>query len=134
VTNNNGVPTSGFQCNACNTHTAQVSDDDGGFLRIFVGQYYSCGTTPALTPVPAASATPTFYFAEGFTGNGFTETLSLFMPRQSGTATIDYFLKAGHIDLRPIDGRPGGGRERQRRRGLQPGGVGPGHAPGPGGR
>ncbi len=97
VTNNNGVPTSGFQCNACNTHTAQVSDDDGGFLRIFVGQYYSCGTTPALTPVPAASATPTFYFAEGFTGNGFTETLSLFMPRQSGTATIDYFLKAGHI-------------------------------------
>ena len=97
VTNNNGVPTSGFQCNACNTHTSQYSDDDGGFLRVFVGRYYSCGTTPAFTPVPPAATTPTFYFAEGFTGTGFTETLSLFMPKQSGTAAIDYFLKSGHI-------------------------------------
>ena len=97
VTNNNGVPTSGFQCSACNTHTAQFADDDGGFLRIFVGQYYSCGTTPAFTAVPAAAGTPTFYFAEGFTGTGFTEGLSLFMPNQSGTATIDYFLKGGHV-------------------------------------
>ena len=96
VTNNNGVPTSGFQCNACNTHVSQFSDDDGGYLRLFVGQYYSCGT-PTFTAVPPAASTPTFYFAEGFTGNGFTETLSLFMPKQSGTATIDYFLKGGHV-------------------------------------
>ncbi len=41
VTNNNGVPTSGFGCSACNTHVSQVADDDGGFLRIFVGQYYN---------------------------------------------------------------------------------------------
>ncbi|TME57701.1 MAG: glycoside hydrolase family 18 protein, partial [Chloroflexi bacterium] len=33
-----------------------------------------------------------FYFAEGFTGGGFTETLSLLMPNQGGVATIDYYL------------------------------------------
>jgi hypothetical protein len=42
VTNNGGAPTTdtlGY-CNACNAHTSTVSDDDGGFLRTFVGQYY----------------------------------------------------------------------------------------------
>jgi len=33
-----------------------------------------------------------FYFAEGFTGPGFKETLSLLMPSDDGTATVDYFL------------------------------------------
>jgi hypothetical protein len=37
----------------------------------------------------------TFYFAEGYTGSGFTETLSLLMPNQSGVATIDYYLEGG---------------------------------------
>jgi hypothetical protein len=43
VTNNGGVPISdtlGY-CNACNTHVSTVADDDGGFLRVFVGLYYS---------------------------------------------------------------------------------------------
>jgi hypothetical protein len=43
ITNNNGAPTTdtlGY-CNACNTHTSTVADDDGGFLRVFVGQYYA---------------------------------------------------------------------------------------------
>ena len=34
-------------CNACNTHPSTVADDDGGFLRVFVGQYYA-----ASTPLP----------------------------------------------------------------------------------
>jgi outer membrane protein assembly factor BamB len=38
----------------------------------------------------------TFYFAEGFTGTGFTESLSLLTPSQSGTATIDYYTEQGH--------------------------------------
>jgi streptogramin lyase len=46
--------------------------------------------------VKPARATPTtFYFAEGYTGAGFTETLSLLMPKLSGTATIDYYLEGG---------------------------------------
>ena len=43
VTNNGGVPTTdtlGY-CSACNTHTSTWADDDGGFLRVFVGQYYA---------------------------------------------------------------------------------------------
>ena len=43
VTNNGGASTTDVlgYCNACNTHTSSYSDDDGGFLRVFVGQYYS---------------------------------------------------------------------------------------------
>ena len=43
ITNNGGAPTTdtlGY-CNACNTHSAAYADDDGGFLRVFVGQYYT---------------------------------------------------------------------------------------------
>jgi hypothetical protein len=42
VTNNGGVPTTDTlgRCNACNTQSSTWADDDGGYLRIFVGQYY----------------------------------------------------------------------------------------------
>jgi len=51
VTNNNGVATSDAWgwCSACNTHTSASTDDDGGYLRIFVAQYYTgvdCTVTP----------------------------------------------------------------------------------------
>jgi hypothetical protein len=60
--------------NAAGTSTATADD-----------QYtYGTGPTPTI-----------FYFAEGYTGSGFTETLSLLMPKQSGTASIDYYLKGG---------------------------------------
>ncbi|MDQ6721867.1 MAG: hypothetical protein M3003_13875 [Candidatus Dormibacteraeota bacterium] len=43
ITNNNGVPTTDLLggCNACNTHTSTYADDDGGFLRVFVGRFYA---------------------------------------------------------------------------------------------
>jgi len=43
VTNNNGVPTTDVAgyCSACNTHVSTWADDDGGYLRIFVGLYYN---------------------------------------------------------------------------------------------
>jgi len=40
---------------------------------------------------------PTFYFSEGYTGTGFTETLTLLMPGQAGNATIDYYTENGHL-------------------------------------
>jgi hypothetical protein len=42
----NPAPISTFQCKQCNTHQSQYPDDDGGYLRIFVGQYYKNGTYP----------------------------------------------------------------------------------------
>ncbi len=53
VTNNGGVPTSDAlgACTACNTHSPVAADDDGGYLRTFVGQYYA-------TPPPAPSTGP----------------------------------------------------------------------------
>jgi hypothetical protein len=96
ITNNGGRPTTDTLggCNACNTQVSQYADDDGGYLRLFVGQYYSCTTAPV---PPVASGSTTFYFAEGYTGAGFKETLSLLMPNLSGTATIDYFTQCGHL-------------------------------------
>lgn len=35
----NPAPISSYECNFCNTHASSYPDDDGGFLRIFVGQY-----------------------------------------------------------------------------------------------
>ena len=32
-------PVSTYECNMCNNHTSSYPDDDGGYLRIFVGQY-----------------------------------------------------------------------------------------------
>jgi hypothetical protein len=47
ITNNGGLPTTDLagSCNACNTHTSVWADDDGGYLRIFVGQYYATAST-----------------------------------------------------------------------------------------
>ncbi len=35
----NASPISTYECNKCNTHKSMYSDDDGGYLRIFVGLY-----------------------------------------------------------------------------------------------
>ncbi len=59
----NPTPISTFECNFCNNHTSSYPDDDGGFLRIFLGQYYRNGTYPLSgvvpTPTPRTAATAT---------------------------------------------------------------------------
>jgi hypothetical protein len=35
----NPAPVTSYECNACNNHASSYPDDDGGFLRIFVGMY-----------------------------------------------------------------------------------------------
>lgn len=35
----NPAPISSYECSLCNTHSSSYADDDGGYLRIFVGQY-----------------------------------------------------------------------------------------------
>ncbi len=35
----NPAPISTYECNKCNTHVSTYADDDGGYLRIFIGQY-----------------------------------------------------------------------------------------------
>jgi murein DD-endopeptidase MepM/ murein hydrolase activator NlpD len=51
----------------------------------------SSATSNAVTPNAAAS----YYFAEGFAGNGFNEKLSILSPNQSGVAKIDYYTSSG---------------------------------------
>jgi hypothetical protein len=52
ITNNGGVPTTDLAggCNACNTHVSSYADDDGGYLRIFVRQFYLIEPIPPVVP------------------------------------------------------------------------------------
>ena len=45
-------------CNACNVHVSQWSDDDGGYLRVFVGLYYAGQSACASANVTAAPPSP----------------------------------------------------------------------------
>ena len=60
VTNNNGNATTDSlgACIACNVHVSKWADDDGGFLRVFVGLYYSGQTACASASVAAVPGSP----------------------------------------------------------------------------
>jgi hypothetical protein len=73
----NPAPISTFQCDRCNNHTSSYADDDGGYLRINVGQYYKNGGY-ALGSSGSGSPTP-------MTAPGATTTASA--PSASGTPT-----------------------------------------------
>jgi hypothetical protein len=80
VTNNGGVATTDTlgACNACNTHVSTVSDDDGGYLRTFVGQYYA--TAPGAPTAVTAAA-----------GNG-SANVSWTAPSSSGAGPITSYI------------------------------------------
>jgi hypothetical protein len=42
----NPAPVSSFQCDRCNKQKSEYADDDGGYLRLTVGQYYKNGPYP----------------------------------------------------------------------------------------
>jgi len=42
----NPAPVSSFQCDHCNKEKSEYADDDGGYLRLTVGQYYKNGPHP----------------------------------------------------------------------------------------
>jgi plastocyanin len=56
---------------------------------------YHCSIHADMKGTVIVSPPTTFYFAEGYTGSGFSETLSLLMPNRTGTAAIDYYLEGG---------------------------------------
>jgi len=60
TTNNGGRATTDSLggCSACNTNTSSWADDDGGYLRIFVGRYYAGQLPCAAVGVSAAPASP----------------------------------------------------------------------------
>jgi hypothetical protein len=46
----NPPPISSYQCDHCNTHLSAYPDDDGGYLRLFVGAYYRHGPLQLARP------------------------------------------------------------------------------------
>lgn len=81
----NPAPISTFQCNGCNNHTSSYADDDGGYLRINVGQYYqngayALGSAPgagAPTPTATAGATATTTASAGGAAPSATKTATV---------------------------------------------------------
>jgi DNA-binding transcriptional regulator YdaS (Cro superfamily) len=72
----NFPPISDFECDRCNVHLSSYPDDDGGYLRLFVGAYYRAGAlalantiaawtpsvpqdVPTVTPLPAGTCVST---------------------------------------------------------------------------
>jgi hypothetical protein len=57
----NAAPISTYECNQCNNHTSAYADDDGGYLRISLGQYYKGGgySLGGGQPAPAPTTAPT---------------------------------------------------------------------------
>lgn len=57
----NPAPINTYECDHCNTHLSTYPDDDGGYLRLFVGAYYRAGplvlTNPDAWKPPAAPDT-----------------------------------------------------------------------------
>lgn len=56
VTNPPAIAT--YQCDHCNTHVSIYPDDDGGYLRLFVGAYYRHGPLQLATPSAWTSPPP----------------------------------------------------------------------------
>lgn len=46
----NPPPITSYQCDRCNTHLSTYPDDDGGYLRLFVGAYYRAGALSLAAP------------------------------------------------------------------------------------
>src|SRR5258708_38833234 len=46
ITNGSRAPTTSYQCARCNTQVSVCPDDDGGYLRLQLGQYYTHGASP----------------------------------------------------------------------------------------
>jgi murein DD-endopeptidase MepM/ murein hydrolase activator NlpD len=62
----------------------------------------SQGASPSITPITIAPSLPeTYYFAEGYTGGGTTETLSLTNPSASAASvTVTYLYQSGAPRIR----------------------------------
>src|SRR5205807_3147921 len=61
-------------------------------------EFVNAPSLPAWPPAVSSS----FYFAEGFTGGGFSETVSALMPNQGGLGTVDYYTPVGQMGTVPM--------------------------------
>jgi hypothetical protein len=98
ITNNGGMTTTdpAGHCSACNTHSSTVSDDDGGFLRTFVGQYYAasgCAFTVAVSSTGCAVSSLDLQQYDSTLGQGWFG-VPVSASAGSGSATVQGF--AGH--------------------------------------
>jgi hypothetical protein len=116
----NPGPISTYECNGCNDHVSIYPDDDGGYLRITVGQYYksggyalsrarSSGGIPVPTPTSSASGsssscTPSIAFGGGTASSatpapGTSTSLAITLTASCQTsALVDFevYDTAGH--------------------------------------
>jgi len=67
----------------------------GGSDTITAQTDVACATQHTTSSSYTYAVPTTFYFAEGYTGTGFDESLSMFMPGQSGLAEVDFFTQGG---------------------------------------
>ncbi len=89
----NPAPIQSYECNMCNTHASTYPDDDGGYLRLFIGQYYRNGTYPlngSLLPPSSKGYTPPGQ-------NGTSSSSATTAPKLAPTPTIDKGITASGV-------------------------------------
>jgi centrosomal CEP192-like protein/uncharacterized protein DUF5719 len=85
-----GVPAGGH-CTIAVTFTPTSAGTRNGTLTV----NDSAPGSPQSVPLSGIGVLH-FYFAEGYTGPGFSETLSLLAPNQNANVTIDYYTPTAH--------------------------------------
>ena len=98
----NPSPISTFECNQCNTQVSSWSDDDGGYLRVFVGRYYQAIAVP---PCVSGSVTAGVGSPQAF---GAPVTFTAAAGGCAGTPEFEYWIygRGGWKMVRPYSTNP----------------------------
>lgn len=90
----NPHPIASYQCDHCNTHLSTYPDDDGGYLRLFVGAYYRGG--------PLALAQP-----DAWKGLAPVDAGSTVTPQAPGNCESTPKAAIGQSSITPNPAHPG---------------------------
>jgi hypothetical protein len=89
----NFAPITDFECDRCNVHRSTYPDDDGGYLRLFVGAYYRAGPLKFNTSGAWTPFTP--------------PTVATLEPLPAGTCEFTPHASVGKVTISPNPAHPG---------------------------
>jgi hypothetical protein len=115
ITNGSGAPISSYKCARCNTQVSIYPDDDGGYLRLQLGSYYTHGAYPPpgkgnAAPASKATATPARRASPAATGTRSAASIAGSASRGGALGVVPWLVGGGLLVL----GGAGGAYLRRR--------------------
>src|SRR5258708_4283326 len=104
ITNGSGAPISSYQWARCNTQVSIYPDDDGGYLRLQLGSYYTHGAYPLpgkgnAAPASKATATPARRASPAATGTRSAASTAGSASRGGALGVVPWFVGGGGLLL-----------------------------------